>query len=121
MKLKAILIFTSILFSSLLFASEWRSPLSYTQACEKYPESVERIGGTHVVGYTSEIEGIGGRWPSEAVIFWFKNHSGANPYAGRSDVAYKVVNLGSGRIGSATVFEADIDYYRVYPERTVCQ
>lgn len=72
----------------------------------------EKLNCGHYVGYLGELDRYGGTY-SEKVVSWFKNNRGANAYARDENVDYRVVNFGTGMMGSARVFEADIDCYRV--------
>jgi hypothetical protein len=75
-----------------------------------------RIGGNHFVGYSRDLRPSANA--KEAIEKWIKYTPNANPYYGSdARITFRVVNYSFGKVGSADVFEADIDFYQ---DKWVC-
>lgn len=75
-----------------------------------------RIGGNHFVGYSRDLRPSANA--KEAIEKWIQYSRNANPFYGSdARITFRVVNYSFGKVGSADVFEADIDFYQ---DKWVC-
>lgn len=78
----------------------WRPP---PMECEWREEVVLN---SHIRGYIAWLDGFGNF--SDQIARWYQSSRPTNPYYGRNDVRYLIVNTGTGRDGRSPVFEADV-------------